>query len=95
MAYTIRKAIDVKPAQDDLYVVLANGTSQFLSDLNPDSPDDLWTLLNVPANNSLDLLARYSEDLGGIALALDAVRKFSVQVIQLLLSVNCYLLIYF
>jgi hypothetical protein len=65
------------PGQD-LVVKQANGTEGRLLDLSPEA--DLWTLLNIPTNNALDLLHEYSKVVGGDDKALLAIRPYGPQV---------------
>eukprot|EP00026_Physarum_polycephalum_P000190 Phypoly_transcript_00190.p1 GENE.Phypoly_transcript_00190~~Phypoly_transcript_00190.p1 ORF type:complete len:914 (+),score=131.37 Phypoly_transcript_00190:3323-6064(+) len=79
LAYTIRMAIDTPQghAGSSLLVTQANGTVVSLRELNP--KDDLWTLLNIPTNNALELLHNFGTCLGGKDNAMAAIRPFGPQ----------------
>eukprot|EP00026_Physarum_polycephalum_P001910 Phypoly_transcript_01913.p1 GENE.Phypoly_transcript_01913~~Phypoly_transcript_01913.p1 ORF type:complete len:981 (+),score=109.53 Phypoly_transcript_01913:79-2943(+) len=81
LAYTIRLVIDTEMgrAGQDLMVTQANGRTGFLRELNV--KDDLWILLNIPANYSLDLLNRLGIVLGNHDLALNAALAFGPQAV--------------
>ncbi len=83
LAYTIRRAIaEVSKEVTGLKVKQANGKDVYLADLDPSKEEDLWILLNIPANNALELLHQYAAapSVNGTEVALKNISPYSVQV---------------